>query len=49
VQRVERADVVAVGMRERDPRDRPAELLGRGDDRLLPAADRRVDERQPVL
>ena len=48
-ERVERADVVAVGVGQRDPHDRAAELLGRGLDRLGAAGERGVDQRQPVL
>ncbi len=46
---VERADVVAVGVRQRDPHDRRAERRGGGEDPLVGARDERVDERQPVV
>src|SRR4051795_5359060 len=48
-ERVGRADVVAMGMRERDPRDRLPDLAGGGEDRVLAAGEQRVDEREPVV
>src|SRR3954452_18489908 len=48
-ERVERADVVAVGVRQRDPDDRRVELTRGGEDRVLAARDHRVDEREPVV
>ena len=49
--RVEPADVVLMRVRERDPHDQEAELLGRREDRLrgTVAAHRGVDEREPVV
>ena len=46
---VERADVVAVGVGQRDADDRRAELLGGRAGRLGAARDQRVDEREPVV
>jgi hypothetical protein len=49
LQRVERADVVAVAVRQHDAPDRAAGLL-RGRDQVVGcAAERRVDERDPVV
>ena len=48
-ERVERADVVAVAMRERDPADRATGRLGRLDQRVGRAAGGRVDEREAVV
>jgi hypothetical protein len=46
---VERADVVSMGVGQRDPHDRRAELLGGPQDRSGAARNQRVDEGQPVL
>ena len=49
LQRVERADVVAVAVRQRDPADRSAGRGRGGDQRVGGAAERRVDEREAVV
>ncbi|MDO8185767.1 hypothetical protein Q5424_12500 [Conexibacter sp. JD483] len=49
MQRVERAGVVDVAVRQHDPRDRLAEPLRGGDQCVRAAAHERVDERQPVV
>ena len=46
---VERADVVAVAVGDRDAPDRGACLLGGLDQRVAAARDGRVDEREPVV
>jgi hypothetical protein len=49
LQRVERADVVCVCVREEDADDRRAACLGAGDDLARGAPEHRVDQGQPVV
>src|SRR6185312_4583068 len=49
LQRIERADVIAVAVRQRDPPDRLARFLRGSDQRPGASAERRVDQREAVL
>src|SRR5438093_7307969 len=48
-QGVQRADVVAVAVRERDPANRPARARRGGDELVGRASQRRIDERETVV
>ena len=49
LQRIERADVIAVAVRQRDPPDRLARFLRGSDQRPGASAERRVDQREAVF